>query len=60
MTASMDYSALAPAAGFSRIARRNNPLGSTSRILVFGFIFAVPAGIACAFAATGAAPYARI
>lgn len=60
MTASMDYGALAPAAGFLRTARRNDSLSSTGRILVFDFIFAVPDGIACAFAATGAAPYARI
>jgi uncharacterized membrane protein len=54
MTVSMDYSELAPAAGFTRLARRNNSLSSTGRILVFGFIFAVSVGIASAFAALGA------
>lgn len=54
MTASMEYSELAPAAGFSRVVRRNNSLSSTGRILVFGFIFVVSVGIACAFAALGA------
>jgi len=60
MIASMDYSELTPAAGFSPIATLNNSLISTGRILVFGFIFAVPAGIARALAATGAEPRARI
>jgi uncharacterized membrane protein len=50
----MEYSALAPAAGFSRVARRNNSLSSTGRIFVFGLIFVVSIGIACAFAALGA------
>lgn len=60
MTASMDYSELAPAAVITRSAGRNDPLSSTGRILVFGFIFVVPADITCALAATGVAPYARI
>jgi uncharacterized membrane protein len=54
MTAGMDYSELAPAGGFSRLARRNDSLNSTGRNLVFGLIFAVSIGIACAFAALGA------
>ena len=54
MTASMHYSELAPAAAYTRLARRNNSLSSTGRILVFGLIFAVSIGIACAFAALGA------
>jgi len=54
MTASMECSELAPAAGFSRVARRNNSLSSTGRVLAFGFIFVVSVGIACAFAALGA------
>ena len=39
---------------FSRVARRNNSLDSTGRILAFAFIFVVSVGIACAFAAMGA------
>lgn len=54
MTAGMEYSELAPAAGFSRLARRNNSLSSAGRQLVFGLLFAVSVGIACAFAAAGA------
>ena len=54
MIASMECSELAPAAGFSRVATRNNSLSSTGRALAFGFIFVVSVGIACAFAALGA------
>lgn len=54
MTASMECSELATAAGFSRVARRNNSLSSAGRILAFGFIFVVSVGIACAFAVLGA------
>jgi len=54
MTASREYGAFAPAAGFSRVAKRNNSLSSTGRIIVFGLIFVVSIGIACAFAALGA------
>jgi len=50
----MECSELAPAAGFSRIAMRNNSLSSSGRVFAFGFIFVVSAGIACAFAALGA------
>ena len=45
---------MARAAGFERVARRNNSLSSTGRLLVFGFIFIVSVGIACGFAALGA------
>jgi len=50
----MECSELVQAAGFSRIARRNNSLSSTGRLLVFAFIFTVSVGIACAFAVLGA------
>lgn len=56
MTASMEFSELAPAAGFTRVARRNNSLSSTGRLLAFGFIFVVSVGIAVAFAIIGAWP----
>jgi uncharacterized membrane protein len=45
---------MARAAEFERVARRNNSLSSTGRLLVFGFLFIVSVGIACAFAALGA------
>ena len=54
MIASMECSELAPAAGFSRVAMRNNSLSSSGRVFAFGFIFVVSVGIACAFAALGA------
>jgi uncharacterized membrane protein len=54
MTARTECSELVHAPEFSRIARRNNSLDSTGRLLVFAFIFAVSVGIACAFAALGA------
>lgn len=54
MTAGLQCSELTSAAGFSRIARRNNSLSSTGRLLVFGFIFAVSIGIAAGFALLGA------
>ena len=50
----MECRELAPAAGFSRVAMRNNSLSSTGRVFAFGFIFVVSVGIACAFAALGA------
>jgi len=50
----MEYGEVARAAGYSIVARRNNSLTSTGRLLVFGFIFAVSIGIALAFAALGA------
>jgi uncharacterized membrane protein len=54
MTAGMDCTEMARAAEFERVARRNNSLSSTGRLLVFGFLFIVSVGIACAFAALGA------
>ena len=54
MTAGMQCSELTSAAGFSRVARRNNSLSSTGRLLVFAFIFAVSIGIAAGFALFGA------
>jgi len=45
---------MAHAAEFERVARRNNSLSSTGRLLVFAFLFVVSVGIACAFAALGA------
>lgn len=54
MTAEEDCSELACSAEFFRIARRNNSLSSTGRLLVFAFIFVVSVGIACAFAYWGA------
>lgn len=54
MTAGVHYSELISAAGFSRVARRNNSLTSTGRVLVFAFIFAVSIGIAAGFALLGA------
>ena len=56
MTAGMQCSELSHAAGFSRVARRNNSLSSTGRLLAFGFIFVVSVGIAVAFAMVGAWP----
>lgn len=47
---------MAHAAGFVRIARRNNSLTSTGRLTVFAFLFVVSVGIACAFALLGAWP----
>ena len=54
MTATTECSELVHAPEFSRVARRNNSLDSTGRLLVFAFIFVVSVGIACAFAALGA------
>ncbi len=50
----MQCSELTSAAGFSRVARRNNSLSSTGRFLVFAFLFAVSVGIAAGFALLGA------
>ena len=44
----------ARATEFKRVAKRNNSLSSTGRLLVFAFIFLVSVGIAAAFAAFGA------
>jgi uncharacterized membrane protein len=54
MIAGMDCSEVAHAAEYERVARRNNSLSSTGRILVFAFLFMVSAGIAGAFALLGA------
>jgi len=54
MTAGMDCIESAHAAEYERVARRNNSLSSTGRILVFAFLFIVSVGIAGAFAALGA------
>ena len=51
MTDGLEYG---EAAGYSLVARRNNSLSSTGRLLVFAFIFIVSVGIAVAFAALGA------
>ena len=56
MIAGMQCSELSHAAGFTRVARRNNSLSSTGRLLAFGFIFVVSVGIAVAFAIIGAWP----
>jgi len=50
----MECSETANATEFLRVARRNNSLDSTGRLLVFAFLFVVSVGIACAFAACGA------
>ena len=54
MTAGLQCSELTSAAGFSRLARRNNSLSSTGRLFVFAFIFAGSIGIATGFALLGA------
>ena len=50
----MEYGEVAQAAGCSIVARRNNSLSSSGRLLVFVFIFVVSIGIALVFAALGA------
>ena len=54
MTAVTDFSDQPRAIEFRRLARRNNSLSSTGRLLVFVFIFVVSVGIAAAFAIFGA------
>ena len=54
MTAVTECSDQSHATGFKRVARRNNSLSSTGRLLVFVFIFVVSVGIAAAFAYFGA------
>ena len=54
MTAGTQCSETAHAAEFSWVARRNNSLSSTGRLLVFAFLFVVSVGIAAAFAYFGA------
>ena len=53
MTAVTECSDQARATEFRRVARRNNSLSSTGRLLVFAFIFVVSVGIAAAFATFG-------
>ncbi len=54
MTAGTGCIDVSRAAEFSRVARRNNSLSSSGRVLVFALVFAVSVGIAVAFAALGA------
>jgi uncharacterized membrane protein len=54
MTAVTEFSDSPRAIEFRRIARRNNSLSSTGRLLVFVFIFVFSVGIAAAFAVFGA------
>jgi uncharacterized membrane protein len=54
MTAVTELSDQARATEFERVARRNNSLSSTGRLLVFAFIFVISVGIAAAFAYFGA------
>ena len=54
MTAVTDCNDQSRATEFSLVARRNNSLSSTGRLLVFAFIFVVSVGIAAAFAYFGA------
>jgi uncharacterized membrane protein len=54
MTAVTEFSDQSRAIEFRRIARRNNSLSSTGRLLAFVFIFVVSVGIAAAFAVFGA------
>src|SRR5262245_21234451 len=44
------------ATGYTLVARRNNSLSSTGRLVVYGFLFVVSVGIALAFAMLGAWP----
>ena len=54
MTAVTEFSDQSCAIQFRQVARRNNSLSSTGRLLVFAFIFVVSVGIAAAFAYFGA------
>jgi len=54
MIAGTECSEMAHAAEFSLVARRNNSLSSTGRLVAFAFIFVVSVGIAAAFATFGA------
>jgi uncharacterized membrane protein len=54
MTAVTEFSDPSCAIEFRQVARRNNSLSSTGRLLVFAFLFVVSVGIAAAFAAFGA------
>jgi len=54
MTAVTEFSDQSCAIEFRQVARRNNSLSSTGRLLVFAFLFVVSVGIAAAFAYFGA------
>ena len=54
MTAVTEFSDPSCAIEFRQVARRNNSLSSTGRLLVFAFLFVVSVGIAAAFAYFGA------
>ena len=54
MTAATGFSDQPNAIEFRRIARRNNSLSTTGRLLVFAFLSVVSVGIAAAFAYFGA------
>jgi|SRR5687767_10455219 uncharacterized membrane protein len=54
MIAGTERSEAAHAPGFKRVARRNNSLSSTGRLVAFALIFIVSIGIAAAFAIFGA------
>lgn len=54
MTAGTECSEVTQATGYSLVARRNNSLSSTGRLVVFALIFVVSIGIAVAFAVVGA------
>ena len=54
MIAGIERSEVAHATGFKRVARRNNSLSSTGRLVAFALIFIVSIGIAAAFATFGA------
>ena len=54
MIAGIERSEVAHATGFKRVARRNNSLSSTGRLIAFALIFVASVGIAAAFAIFGA------
>lgn len=54
MAAVTEFSDQSRAIEFRQVARRNNSLSSTGRLLVFAFLFVVSVGIAAAFAHFGA------
>jgi uncharacterized membrane protein len=54
MIAGTEHSEAAQTTEFKRVARRNNSLSSTGRLVAFALIFIVSIGIAAAFATFGA------
>jgi uncharacterized membrane protein len=56
MVGGIEHGEVSAATAFSLVARRNNSLGTSGRLLAFGIICAVSIGIAAAFAAIGAWP----